>query len=118
MSVSANVIGKRSGLADAASTPRQTAATATAATAATSATPAAAAPATATAATAAPATAATCFLHAALGSRSVFLVEHIERREADVGDFFFAERELVTQSEGRRIRRVGRRRDCCGCASH
>jgi hypothetical protein len=113
MSMSANVIGQRSGLAEPASTPRQTAATATAATAAASAT---------TAASAAPATpaaaAAACFLYAALGRRGALLVEHIECREADVGDFFLAKREPVTQSGDRRFRRIRRRRDCCGRASY
>ena len=113
MSVSANVIGKRSGLADAASTPGQTPATATAATAAASATPAAsAAPATPAA------TAAACFLYAALGRRSALLVEYIERCEADVGDFFLAKRELVAEPGDRRFRRIRRRRDCCRRASY
>ena len=117
MSMSANVIGKRAGLAEPASTPRQATATATAATAATtaaaSATPAAsAAPATPAA------TAAACFLYAALGRRSALLVEDIERCEADVGDFFLAKREPVTQPSDRRFRRICRRRDCCGRASY
>jgi hypothetical protein len=115
--MSANVIGKRAGLAEPASTPRQAAATATAAAAAaaatTSATPAAsAAPATPAA------TAAACFLYAALGRRSVLLVEYIERCEADVGDFFLAKREPVTQPSDWRFRRIRRRRDCCGRASY
>src|ERR1700733_14604010 len=104
MSMSANVIGKRAGLAEPASTPRQATATATAATAA------AAATASATPA----ASAAACFLYAALGRRSALLVEDIERCEADVGDFFLAKREPVTQPSDRRFRRICRRRDCCG----
>src|ERR1700691_1711042 len=112
MSMSANVIGKRSGSAEPASTPRQATATAAAATAA-AATPAA----SATPATPA-ATAAACFLYAALGRRGALLVEYIERCEADVGDFFLAKREPVTQPSDRRFRRICRRRDCCGRASY
>jgi len=114
MSVFANAIGKWSDLADAATSPGQAAASAaTAAAAATPATPAAAAAATATTAAAT-----TCFLHAVLGRSGVFLVEHIERREANVGNFFFAKREFVTQSNDRRLRRIRGRRDCCGCAAY
>jgi hypothetical protein len=101
-----NVIGKWSGLADAASAPRQTAATATATTAA-AASAAPAASATAASAT----TTATRFLHAVLGRRSVLLVEDIERRQADVSDFFLAKRESVTQPNDRRIRRIAQHRN-------
>src|ERR1700689_518064 len=101
MSMSANVIGKRAGLAEPARTPRQATPTPTAAAATASATPAAsAAPATPAA------TAAACFLYAALGRRSVLLVEYIEGCEADVGDFFLAKREPVTQPSDWRFRRI------------
>ena len=106
MSVFANAIEKWSDLADAAGTPRQTAATATAATATASATTATSATATATAA-------APGYLHAALGRCSIFLIENIERGQTDVGDFFFTKREFVTQSDGWRLGCVRRRRDCC-----
>src|ERR1700733_6786475 len=106
--MSSNAVGKRSGLAEPASSPGQTSATATAATAA---------PADAASATPA-SSAAPCFLHAVLGGRSVFLVEYIEGCQADVGDFFIAKREFVTQSSDRRLRRIGRRRDGRGCATY
>src|SRR6202000_1893015 len=92
-----SAIGKRSALAKAASSPRSAAtAAATTATAATSATAASSAASATTAAT--PGN-----LHAALGRRCVLLVEHIERRQAHIGDFFFTQRYLVTQSNGRRL---------------
>jgi hypothetical protein len=91
------------GLAEAASAPRQTAASdapspaaaATAATSATSATAAAATSATAAAATASTATAAG-YLNA-LGRCRVLLVEDIKRRQTDVSDFFFTQRDLMTR---------------------
>lgn len=108
-------VGGGFNLAKRASAPRQAAsATAAAATAATAdaspeaaaaaAAPAAAAPApaaaapAATATTAAAAATATAAAHElnAGGDRSL-LVEHIERRQADVGDFFFTEREFMTR---------------------
>jgi hypothetical protein len=98
-------------LADAARAPRPTTAPATAAAttpstsdaaskasaasasaASASASPAAAAPAS----PAAPATSASDQLDAGRGQCGVFLVEDIERRQADIGDFFFTERDFVT----------------------
>jgi hypothetical protein len=42
-------------------------------------------------------------LYAAAGLRCVFLVEEIKRRQADVGDFFFTERERLSRREIRRL---------------
>jgi hypothetical protein len=75
--------------AGAAASPRQAATAASAATAATS--PAAAAPAAAATATTPPSD-----LLACLGLR-VFLVEDVERRQADVRDFLLAEEHFVTR---------------------
>ncbi len=68
-----------------------------------------------TAASATPAATATApgYLYAALGRPGVLLVEHIERRQADVCDFFLAKRDLVTRSKVRRLRYVGRRYGRC-----
>ena len=103
MTESVNV-GEWSGLADAASSPRQTAAAATAAAspapaaATTAAASAAPAPAAATAAAAAATAAAPpSYLYAALGLRGVLLVEDIEGRQTDVGDFLFTERECLAR---------------------
>ena len=116
---SVNLIGTCSSLADAANAPRQ-AASATAAAAATAAT----ATATAAAASAAPAAAAASAAPAAaaaLGNSfaeraraGVFLVEHVERAQTDVGDLFFGQRDLRPKGIlGRRIgRRHGGRRGC------
>ena len=90
----------RSGLAEAASSPRQTATAATAAASPAAATTAAASAAPApAAATAASTTAAASpsYLYAALGLRGVLLVEDIEGRQTDVGDFLFTERDFVTR---------------------
>jgi hypothetical protein len=125
------------GLAERASAPRQAttaaaappdAATAAAATAdagpqaaAAAATPATAAAApTAAAATAAPAAAAAATATARQlkeGPRG-FLVEHVERRQADVGDFFLTEREFVTRLDvpRRNIRCRASRLRRCGAA--
>ena len=105
-----NVSGNWSSLAKAAGSPGS-AATATAATT----TAAAAASPTTAAASATPAATATApgELYASFGRRCVLLVEHIERRQADVGDFFLAKHDLVTQSKVRRLRYVGRRHRCC-----
>src|ERR1700675_2992239 len=87
-----NVIGPWSGLARAAGPPRPAAAAASYAAAYTaSATPAASATSAASAASATPG-----HLYAALGRCRVFLVEEIERRQADVGDFLLAKRDFVT----------------------
>src|SRR5580692_10376412 len=88
---------KPAGSAEAASAPRS-AATA-AATTATATTATAAATATATATATAPRD-----LRAALGRRGVLLVEHVERRQADVGDFFNAKHLLMIERSGRRHR--------------
>jgi hypothetical protein len=37
----------------------------------------------------------------------------MERRQADVCDFFFTKRHLMTKSDGRRTRRICRRHGCC-----
>ena len=106
-----SVMEEPSALAKAASSPGR-AATAAAASAATGAT--AAATATTTASATAATTAATPGkLYAALGRRSVLLVEHVERRQAHVGDFFFTKRYLVIQSDGRRLGHIGGRH--CRC---
>src|ERR1700761_9502712 len=71
-----------------------------------SAEPAAAPTATATTAAAATATATAAAatapgnLNAGLGRCGVFLVEHVERRQADVCDFFLTEGYLMTKSDG------------------
>jgi hypothetical protein len=44
-----------------------------------------------------------------------FPVEHIERRQADVGDLFFSEREL--RQSGSPRRRLRGWRGCCRCAA-
>jgi transketolase N-terminal domain/subunit len=62
---------------------------------------------------AASATTAAGHLHAALGRRDIFLVEYVERRQADVGDFFHAERQLMVKSKGRRRRHIRRRNGSC-----
>jgi hypothetical protein len=103
-----NLDRKAAGLAVTASAPGCAAATAAAAT-----TAASAASATATASAAAAATPG--YLHAILGSSRVFLVEHIERRQADVGDFFLTERECLTRRHVQRLWRVRYRSDRCGC---
>jgi transketolase N-terminal domain/subunit len=85
------VDAKLPALAKAAGSPRSAAAAAAATTATTA---ASATPATATTVASAAATA-TGHLHTALGARGIFLVEYVERRQADVSDFFFAERDLL-----------------------
>lgn len=100
MTESVNV-GGWSGLADAASSPRQTAASVSVSVSAT-ASATASATSTAPASAAASATATTAatnarFLNAALGRRYVLLVEDIKRRQTDVGDFFLTEHDLVTR---------------------
>jgi hypothetical protein len=110
-----SLIEERPGLADAATAPRQTA-TAAAYAAACATTAAAATTATSTA-TATSAAAAAGFLnHAAKRSR-VLLVEHIERRQADVGELFHSECQLVSRRSIRCLLYVRHRRDRCGCTS-
>jgi hypothetical protein len=131
---SVNVIGKCSSLADAANSPRPTAAaaaaSAAAASAASAAAPAAPAASTASAASAtsgaASATSATASatsgkLFAEPGCSGVLLVEDIERPQADVGDFLLIESDFVTRCVTRcdvarrhiRCRSGG----SCGCAA-
>ena len=52
-------------------------------------------PAATTAATVAAVAAAVDELHVGLGCADIFLVEHIERRQADIGDFLLTEREVI-----------------------
>jgi hypothetical protein len=85
----------RPGLADATSSPRQTATAAATAAAASSASSAAGTPAAASAT--ATAAAAPGYFHAVLGRCSTFFVEHIEGRQTDVRDFLFAERDFMTR---------------------
>src|SRR5258708_7598809 len=100
-----------SGLADAAGAPRQAAAaTASGATAAS-------ATATTTAATTTAAATASAPRHLNAAS-DVFLVEQVERCEADVGDFFFAERDGMGRRIVRNLRHVRRRHGRCGRTSH
>src|SRR6476620_1471547 len=108
------VTGKLAGLAPAAGSPRRAAA-ATAATTAASASPATA---TTTATAAATAAAHPCDLRAVLGRRGIFLVEYVERRQADVGDFFHAKRQLVIGSKGRGHRHIRRRYGRCRCTAN
>jgi hypothetical protein len=54
-------------------------------------------------------------LRAERGRDRAFPVEHIERRQADVGDLFFSERELRRSGSPRR--RARGRRGCCRCAA-
>lgn len=116
--------GRWFGLAEAARSPRQAAATiatspadsatsTASATTATSAAPAAAAP-----AAAASAATAACQLYPALGLRRVLLVEDVKRRQTDVGDFLVTQSDLMAR---RIIRRLGLIAYWCnGCrrASH
>jgi hypothetical protein len=83
-------------LADAATSPGPAAAAATGAPGATSPT----APASAAASAAASASTATSPGHffADPACSDVFLVEHIKRRQADVGDFFLTEKDFLTRS--------------------
>jgi hypothetical protein len=49
-------------------------------------------------------------------SRRVFLVEHVERRQADVGDLFFAEHKLMARIDMPRRDVRGRPGRLCGYA--
>jgi hypothetical protein len=106
-----NVAAKRLRLADATTSPRETAA-ATATAAATTATTAPAAT-TASAATAAPSPPSEFLTE--LGLRGVFLVEDIESRQAHVGDFFLAEKDFVRRREILRLDVRSRSARRCGC---
>ena len=119
---SVNVIGAPS-LADAANSPRQAAAAASAASAAAAAaacaaaaTASAATSAAAPAAAAAAASAASGKLFAESGRSGVFLVEDVERPQADVGDFFLTESDLGRGGIPRRYI-CGRNSGCRGCAA-
>jgi len=106
-----DVSRKPSASAGTASAPGEAAATAA------SATPATPATATASAATATTA-AAPSYLNATLRSCAVFLVEDVELRQADVGDFFLTERDRVTGREVPCLRLILIRRDRCGCTPY
>jgi hypothetical protein len=55
--------------------------------------------------------------HAALECGAVFLVEDIERRQADIRDFLFSEADLVTLRSVVHRRHIrGRPDGRCGCA--
>jgi hypothetical protein len=103
-----NAVREQTGLAIAATSPRRAAASATDAASATSA--AAAAAATSAAAATAPG-----YLHAAA---NVFLVEQMERCQADVGDFLVAESDGLSRHIVRGLLHVRCRHCRCGCASH
>jgi hypothetical protein len=57
-------------------------------------------------------------LNAVPGCFGVFLVKNVKRRQADIGNFFFTERDLVTRCKARRPRLILRRRNRRGCAAH
>src|SRR6266436_5291079 len=97
-----SITGARSGLAEAAGSPRRAAGSASAA--ATAATAASASSAAAATTTATATAAAAGFLHHAAQRSRVLLVEHIESRQADVGDFFFTEIELLIRYYVARLR--------------
>jgi hypothetical protein len=100
-------------LADTANSPRQATAAASAAAAAA----ASAAAAAASAASAAPAaSAASGKFFPKSGRSGVFLVEDVERPQADVGDFFLTESDLRRGGIPRRYFR-GRHSGCGGCAA-
>jgi hypothetical protein len=100
---------RRRASAKAAGTPARAA---TAGAAATAASAAATAGATATASSAAGAAAAAAAAttatprHLLHGATAVFLVEEVERREADVGDFFFTESDALCRREVQLLRDV------------
>src|SRR5262245_12324953 len=103
-------------LADAANSPRQAATAASAAAAATAAAAAAAAAASAAPAAPAAAAAASGKFFPKSGRSGVFLVEDVERAQADVGDFFLTESDLGRGGIPRRYFR-GRHSGCRGCAA-
>jgi hypothetical protein len=63
-------------------------------------------------------TAAASQLYAALSRRYVLLVEGIERRQADVGDFLFTEGDFVTRCNVRHGLHIRCRHGRGGCTSH
>jgi len=103
-------------LADTANSPRQAAAAASAAAASAAAASAAAAAASAASAAPAAAAAASGEFFPKSGRSGVFLVEDVERPQADVGDFFLTESDLGRGGIPRRYFR-GRHSGCCGCAA-
>ena len=109
------MFGKQSASANAATAPGYAAATDAAAPATAT---ASAAPATAAAPATTAAAATTGFLNEASKRSRVLLVEHVERRQADVGDFLVTESDGVARRNVRRLRHVRYRGDCCGCAAH
>jgi hypothetical protein len=102
-------------LADTANSPRQAAAAASAAAASAAAASAAAAAASAASAAAAASAASGKFFPKS-GRSGVFLVEDVERPQADVGDFFLTERDLRRGGIPRGYFR-GRHSGCGGCAA-
>jgi hypothetical protein len=70
------------------------------------------------AATAVAAAAAASQSYAAGSLCGVLLVEDIERRQADVGDFFFTEGDLMTRCNVWQWLHIRCRHGRCGCASH
>lgn len=106
--MSIDVAETSSSLAGAATASRPTPSATAAATTAAAASPAA----TATAAPAAATPAAPGELVAGLGRRSAFLIEHIEGRQADVGNLFLTEEELMLWYRVLR-RHIGRRSASC-----
>jgi hypothetical protein len=103
-------------LADTANSPRQAAAAASAAAASAAAAAAAAAAASAASAAPAAAAAASSKFFPKSGRSGVFLVEDVERPQADVDDFFLTESDLGRGGIPRRYFR-GRHSGCCGCAA-
>src|SRR6202011_662700 len=107
-----------SAAASAASATNANAAPAANANAASAAAAASAATAASAAAGASAAAAATGFLYQALKRSCVLLVEDVERRQADVGDFLFTESDFVTRCNVRCPRNIRCRHGRCGCAPH
>src|SRR5215813_5557128 len=103
-------------LADTANSPRQAAAATSAAAASAAAAAAAAAAASAASAAPAAAAAASSKFFPKSGRSGVFLVEDVERPQADVGDFFLTESDLGRGGIPRRYFR-GRHSGCGGCAA-
>ncbi|HVX77612.1 MAG TPA: hypothetical protein VHB49_15870 [Bradyrhizobium sp.] len=111
------MIRKLRGLTPAAAAPGGAAGTATAPAA--TATPAAASTAAATTPASATAAAGARHLNVAAGiAADIFPVEHMERRQADVCDFFFTKRNLMAKACGRRHRCIRRRHSRCRRTAH
>jgi hypothetical protein len=113
---SVNVIGARSSLAEAATASKRQTAASAAASAAAAAAAAAAATAASAASTSPAASAASGKFFPKSGRSGVFLVEDVERPQADVGDFFLTESDLGRGGIPRRYFR-GRHSGCGGCAA-